>query len=115
MKVAYVAGAYRAKTKIGILINIIKARRIAKKLWKMGYVVICPHSNSAFMANKQLPESVFLDGYLSLLSRVDVVVLRPGWKKSAGTMEEVQVAFNLGKQIIDWQECRQMERLERSH
>jgi hypothetical protein len=61
LKIAYVAGPYRAKTKIGIILNILRARKVAKELWKMGYAVICPHSNSALM-DGIAPDEAFLNG-----------------------------------------------------
>lgn len=102
-KIAYVAGPYRSKWgKLGILINIIRARRVAKQLWKQGYAVVCPHSNSAFMSCKDIAEFHFLHGYLTLLERCDVVVLLPGWEKSEGSKEEMQLACNLRKEIFEW-------------
>ena len=47
MKVAYVAGPYRAPTPYQTLRNIREAEYIALKLWKMGYAVICPHKNTS--------------------------------------------------------------------
>jgi hypothetical protein len=103
VKIAYVAGPYRSKFgKIGIFINIIKARRIAKQLWKMGYLVICPHMNSAFMGCKDISEKQLMDGYLELIPSIDIMVLVPGWEKSEGTKEEIQVAYDLEKRIFDW-------------
>ena len=45
----YIAGPYRASTKLGIIINILKARKVAKKYWALGYTVITPHCNSGLM------------------------------------------------------------------
>lgn len=102
-KIAYVAGPYRSKLgKLGILINIIRARKVAKELWKQGYAVICPHSNSAFMSCKEIAEFHFLHGCLNILERCDVVVFLPGWEKSEGSKEEMQLAYNLRKEIFEW-------------
>ena len=101
-KVVYVAGPYRAKTKIGVLANILRARKVARQLWKQGYAVVCPHSNSAFMSCKGIPEFHFLHGCLTILERCDAVVLLPGWEKSEGTREELQLAYNLKKEIYEW-------------
>jgi len=98
MKLAYVAGPYRAKTKLGVILNIIRARRVAKKLWKMGYAVICPHMNSALMDNIA-PVNTFLDGYIEILKRCDVLVLQGKWKQSAGTLKEIEIAKQYEIQI----------------
>lgn len=94
MKVAYVAGPYRAKTIYEITQNIERAKRLAVKLWKKGYAVICPHANSALM-DGACDDAVFLDGGLELLRRSDFVVLLDGWKESAGTFKEVELAHEL--------------------
>ncbi|KZL88693.1 DUF4406 domain-containing protein [Clostridium magnum] len=91
MDIAYVGGPYRAKTKLGIIRNIIVARKVAKKLWKLGYGVICPHSNSALFNN--LPEESFINGDIEMLKRCDVLVLVPGWENSAGTLGEIETAI----------------------
>lgn len=102
-KLAYVAGPYRSKLgKLGILINIMRARKIARILWKQGYAVICPHSNSAFMSCKGIPEFYFLHGCLTILERCDVAVFLPGWEKSEGSKEEMQVAYNNKLEIFEW-------------
>ena len=94
MKVAYVAGPYRAKTIYETTQNIEAAKRLAVKLWKKGYAVICPHTNSALM-DGACADSVFLDGGLELLRRSDFVVLLDGWKDSSGTIKEVELANEL--------------------
>ena len=99
MRVAYIAGPYRAKTSIGKLINIWKARKAAKKYWKMGYAVICPHSNSALF-DGVVDELTFLNGDLEILKRcVDVLVLLPKWEDSTGSVIEQQWAIKWGKEI----------------
>jgi len=98
-KIAYIAGPYRAKTRIGRVINIIKARRVAAKYWRLGYIAICPHSNSAWF-DKHLPDKEWLDRYLLLLELCDVVVLMKGWKESSGTKAEYRQALRLGKDMI---------------
>lgn len=95
MKVAYVAGPYRAKTIYGITQNIEKAKKLAVKLWKKGYAVICPHANSALM-DGACDDSAFLDGGLELVRRSDFIVLVDGWKDSTGTLKEIELANELG-------------------
>ena len=96
--IAYIAGPYRAKTKLGIIRNILKARKAAKEFWAKGYTVICPHMNSALM--KHLPEEVFMEGDLEILKKSDVLVVMKGWQKSEGTKQEIDFAKKNGIAII---------------
>ena len=91
MKIAYIAGPYRASTKLGIIRNILKARKIAKKYWALGYTVFCPHLNSALM-DGCAPDEVFLKGDLEFLQYADVLVVIPGWERSTGTLAEIEFA-----------------------
>jgi len=91
--VAYVAGPYRAETVNGIVENIQRVRSVALELWRMGYVVICPHLNSALMDGAV--DKVFLEGGLELVRRSDVVVLVGDWRESEGTLAEVELALKL--------------------
>ncbi len=91
MKIVYIAGPYRAKTKLGIIRNILKARKVAKWCWEAGYAVICPHSNSALFDGCATDE-VFLEGGLKLLECADIMVVLPGWEKSQGTLAELEYA-----------------------
>ena len=87
----YIAGPYRANTKLGILINILKARKVAKKYWALGYTVITPHCNSALM-DGCATDAVFLRGGLGLLECAKLMVVLPGWEKSQGTLAEIEYA-----------------------
>jgi len=98
-RVVYIAGPYRDATGSGIDDNIHRAREIAKKYWRLGYTVICPHLNSAHM-DGLIPDEEFLAAGLELLKRSDIVVLVPGWEESKGTQEERAVALHFGKVII---------------
>ena len=99
MQIAYIAGPYRAKTKLGIIRNILKARKIAKKYWRKGYAVFCPHLNSALM-DRCAPEEVFLRGDLEFLKYADILVVIPGWERSKGTLGEIEFAKAKGIPII---------------
>jgi len=87
MKVAYVAGPYRAETEYELVSNIRVAEKAAVALWQMGYAVICPHMNSAHMGGV-CQDKVFLRGDLEILRRCDLIVLVDGWESSAGARDE---------------------------
>ena len=99
MKIAFISGPYRAKTEWGVLNNIRAAEKVALKYWKKGYVVICPHKNTALMGGV-LPDEVWLKGDLEILRRCDVVVMMEGWKKSEGARAEHEEALIKFMEII---------------
>lgn len=98
MKLAYIVGPYRSKKGIkGIVDNIRKAEKVALKYWKLGYCVVCPHKNTALMPG---PDAMFLAGGIELVKRADVIVAVKGWEESEGSMDEINLAKRLGKEII---------------
>ena len=102
MKVAYIAGPYRAPGIggiNGIAENIWAARQAALRWAKKGYAVICPHLNSAFM-DGALPDEAWLERGLELLRRSDVIVVLPGWQESEGSKAEVIKARDLEIEIL---------------
>lgn len=103
MKKAYIAGPYRSRFGlIGIIKNIIKARRVAVYMWKQGYMAVCPHSNSALMEFKGVSEKFILTGCLELLTLCDLLVLVPGWETSSGTLAEIREALRHQIPVYIW-------------
>lgn len=96
MKLAYVAGPYKGKSrnkiinKIQVIRNILAARKVARALWGMGYAVICPHTNAPLFG--EIPDRVFLDGDVVILKRCDLIVMTPRWRSSAGAIDELCIA-----------------------
>lgn len=99
MKVAYIAGPYRAKSLRGVIDNIRAAEKVAMKYWNLGYAVICPHMNCALF-DGTAPDEVWLEGDKELLRRSDVIVMLPTWRKSSGARAEHDLAKELSKEII---------------
>jgi hypothetical protein len=99
MKVAYIAGPYRAGHGRTILENCRAAEQIAIKFWRLGYAVICPHKNTEFF-DGLAPDSIWLDGDLEILKRCDTIVIMSSWKDSSGATNELNLAQQLGKEII---------------
>lgn len=95
MKIAYIAGPYRGRSHNDVAQNIWAARDVAIRLWSLGYAVICPHLNSAFMSGVA-SEEVFLEGGLEMLRRSDLIVLVEGWPASEGTAKEIEEARSRG-------------------
>jgi len=101
-KVAYIIGPYRASNPLDHrtqVLNIRKAEEKAIEYWQKGYAVICPHTNSSFFSGA-CEEEVFMNGYLEILKRCDLVVMLPNWKESSGSRAEHQLAKKLGLRVI---------------
>lgn len=99
MKLAYIAGPYRADTINGIVQNIRNAEKVAMKYWKKGYAVICPHKNTALF-DGICPDETWLKGDIEILKRCDVIIMAPGWVKSEGACIEHDFAIKYGLEII---------------
>jgi len=101
MKIAYVSGLYRGASESDVAENIWHARQVAVQLWQMGYAVICPHCNTAFMGGV-VPDSTFLQGDEQILARCDLVVMLPGWQKSPGATVEHYAAKKRSIPVFEW-------------
>ena len=99
-EVVFICGPYRAETVYGIVQNIRHAEEYAIKFWKLGYSVICPHKNTSLF-DGICEDNVWLEGVKELLRRSDIVACIPGWRDSKGSVEEFELAKELGKMIID--------------
>ena len=95
IKVIYIAGAFRAKTQWGIMLNVRKAEDASLRFWKLGYAVICPHTMTQHFQN-ECPDEVWLKGCIELLKRCDAIYLVDGWQNSEGSLDELKVARELG-------------------
>ena len=96
MKLIYVAGPYSAPTESGVFDNIMRARAKGLELWKLGYGVITPHMNTAFMG---LTYEEVMPGDLEILSRCDAIYLLKGWRQSKGAVREWKRALTRGLEI----------------
>jgi hypothetical protein len=104
MRLAYVAGPYRAPDEWGVLTNIRNAESVALELWKLGFAVICPHKNTALFGGAA-PDDVWLKGDLEMIRRCDLLVLIPGWEASSGSREEKRKAEEWGIPVREWPMC----------
>ena len=102
MRLAYVAGKYRdPRGEYYVLENIFRARRVAVALWRMGFAVFCPHTNTAMMGGAA-PDDVWLNGDKEILSRSDLIVMVPGWQSSTGASDEHSLADTLSIPRYYW-------------
>lgn len=101
MKLAYIAGPYRAKTEYEVHRNIQLAEQAAAHAWQKGYAVICPHKNTAYMGG-MVPDQAILDGDLAMLRKCDVVILCGKWYASQGACAEAAEAMRWGLAIYEY-------------
>lgn len=102
--VAYVSGPYRdTRGTWYVEQNVRAAEAVAVELWRMGYAVICPHTNTRHM-DGCCPQSadVFIRGDLELVRRSDLVVTLPNWVRSVGARNEVNAAHYAGVLVLCW-------------
>lgn len=94
MKLIYIAGPYRGKTREAVELNIATARRVALLIAQAGHMPVIPHANTAGFEHldPDIPDQFWLDGTLALMLKCDAVVLCPGWDKSSGTLAEIRKA-----------------------
>jgi hypothetical protein len=99
MKVAYIAGPFRAETPWLVEQNIRRAESVALAAHLKGYAVICPHTSFRFFTGAA-PDETWLAAGLELLRRSDVLILVPGWEGSVGTRSEMRFALDYDKKIL---------------
>lgn len=101
MLLGYVAGKYRDETEWAVEENVRLAERWAAWCWNIGLPVICPHKNTyRFGGVFNLPDSVWLEGDLEMVRRVDLLVVMNNWMNSDGTKCEIAEAEKQGKKIF---------------
>lgn len=63
-----------------------------------------------------LPKGLKIEDYVkidnAMLECSDVIVLLPGWENSEGSRKEVELAKQLGKQIIAYERVKDLEKKE---
>ena len=100
MKVVFICGALRANSAWDMEQNIRKAEELSLALWRLGYAVICPHTNTRFFQGAT-DDEIWLRGYIEILKRCDAIALVDGWERSEGARGEYQIAQELGLGVID--------------
>lgn len=93
-EIVFVSGKYRGD----IEANITKAESVAKRLWQEGFIVICPHLNTARF-DGICSDDIWLLGYLEILKRCDSIYMMDNWQESEGSYQELKVAREAGLKI----------------
>lgn len=97
--VIFISGKYRGKTTKEVELNIFLATEASKKLWKLGYIVICPHLNTSHF-DGICEDDVWLNGYLEILKRCDAIYMLNNWLQSEGAIKEYELAEKIGIKIL---------------
>ena len=98
MKLAYIAGPFRANLPLDVERNVRRAEELAYAVAeKFKIMPLCPHTNNRFF-DKTLTDDFWLEGTTELMLRCDLVVLvfRTAPLVSAGTRAEVKRAREVG-------------------
>ena len=86
LKKAYISGPYSAPTPWETEINIMAARIIAAELFRRGYSVFCPHSNSSHM-DGVVDYDHFIQADLEWVDICDELYVFGDWKQSPGSVK----------------------------
>ena len=98
-KIIMVSGKYRANSEYELEQNIRAAETASIKLWQSGWIVICPHLNSARMGGS-CDDSVWLNGYIEILRRCDAIFMLKKWHESEGAIKEHSEAIKLKIEVL---------------
>ncbi len=107
MKLAYIAGPFRAKTEWQKEQNVRRAEELALKVAALGVMPVCPHKNTQHF-HGLLSDEFWLEGAMELMRRCDVIVVTDDWEKSEGARKEVDEARRLGKPVLTYAELAEV-------
>lgn len=100
--IVFISGPYTARNWFKKVLNIIRARKEAKRWWRLGYAVICPHSNTAFF-DGIVPDEVFYEGCCVLVKLCNILVLLKGSSKSYGAVMEYKTAILNNITVVNYE------------
>ncbi len=118
MRVAYCSGPYRDSNLRQVIANIREAERVAIELWRLGYAVLCPHTNTQLFdgifeegkittGDPTLNGMKFIEGDKEFLARLiadrDIIVMLRGWEDSEGANEERNFGIQCGLIALEWE------------
>ena len=109
MRTIYTSGPITAPTLRDRRKNIAVARRYAKKLWHIGFGVLCPHLNDGGMELEGTPYETLMEFDLKMCELLDCIFMLPRWKRSPGAKRELKralahnkIAFYSLKDAKEW-------------
>ena len=104
MNLIYVAGPYTADCEAGYTENIQAAEDAMVELLNLGWSVICPHKNGAWLHTCEALESNSFESWLmrdiAIVKVCDAVFFLDGWRDSKGSCTEWGACLALDKPIF---------------
>lgn len=97
--VVYIAGPYRAENAWQIHQNVLRAEAAIPELIRRGYAPICVHKMTENLQGL-FSDQTYLDIGLELVRRSDAICLLKGWRQSKGSVEEYELAKELGLETV---------------
>jgi hypothetical protein len=94
----YVAGPYSADNVIDVLKNIGEGEKACAYLFAMGYAPFCPWHDKTYVMdrpNDKFTVEKFYKYSIAWLEVSDCMLVIKGWKKSRGTLDEIERAKKL--------------------
>lgn len=96
MSLIFIAGPYTATKAKSVRKHITEARYVASQVWKTENYALCPHTNTGnFDLDFDVSETIYLRGYIEMLTRCDAVLFLPYWNTSSGTRGEMRKTLEL--------------------
>lgn len=103
MKIVYVIGPFRAKTRWGVILNVRNAELLGLEVAKLGAMPLIPHNNTKNF-DGLLDEEFWVEGTKELLRRCDaaitVAAIDLPYDKSTGSRGEVREMVSLGRLVF---------------
>jgi nucleoside 2-deoxyribosyltransferase len=99
----YVAGPYSADNVIDVLRNIGRGQQACAEIFRLGFAPFCPWHDKSFVTDQpeeHLTVEQFYRYSMSWLEVSDCLYVLSGWRKSKGTVAEVDRAMELGKPVF---------------
>ena len=102
--IAFVSGKFRGYNYWEVHNNVLKAEAVIPKLKEMGYAPIVPHKITEFMQGL-FADKTYLDMCLEIINALrpecDMLYLLRGWERSAGAVEERELAVSKNLKIVE--------------
>ena len=86
--ILYISGPFSSPDILhGIEQNILNASMFSLEAWEKGWAAMCPHKNTSGFQHTDIPWSVWMDGDLAFIDRMnpekgDALFMMPGWETS---------------------------------
>ena len=104
---AYICGSYTAGSPQGVLHNVRLAAIAAGRLASHGTLPICPHVQDTHFGSWDEAMRKCRMAICAMDATQDALVVLPGWERSRGSREEVELAKAIGLPVVTIHEALQ--------